>query len=140
MELKEFAEKYTKAVVEAFQKNNFDPLKEVEDANVVYHTPGFPDLVGHEAHKQSILSFPEYYSDIKQEWEYVTGEGNLFALAYKARYISTGKLPGWPPAGGEAGRDALFLYRLKDDKIVEVWQNGSWVGIDEVVMLRAYKK
>ena len=136
MDLKEFAAKYIEAVDEAFQNNNFDLLEKVEDKDVVYHTPS---LVGHEAHKQSIIESRQYISDIKQEWEYLVGDGNVFALGYKARYISTGKVPGWPPAGEEAGRDAIFLYRLDNGKIVEVWQNGSWIGIDIQAALRASK-
>jgi predicted ester cyclase len=136
LDIKEFADKYIKAVSEAFQNYKFDLLAEVEASDVVYHTP---ELVGHEAHKQSIMITPQYCSDIKQEWEYLAGDGNLFALAYKARYISTGKLPGWPPAGKEAGRDAIFLYRLENGKIAEVWQNGSWTGIDVEAMVNALK-
>lgn len=134
MDLKEFADKYMEAMVEAFQNNNFSALAEIEDVDVIYHTPS---LVGHEAHKQSIIESHQYISDIKQEWEYLAGDGNLFALAYKARYISRGKVPGWPSEGEEAGRDAIFLYRLENGKIVEVWQNGIWINVDMETALKA---
>jgi predicted ester cyclase len=130
LSVKDFAEKYIKAEYAAFQKGNFDPLKALEDPNVVYHMSTFGDMVGHEAHKQNIMSWPQWFSDIKQEWHYLVGEGNLFALSYKARYISKGNIPGLPPAGKEAGRDALFLFRLGHGRIVEVWNNGTWKGID----------
>ena len=131
MNIKDFAEKYIKAITAAFQKNGFSLLEEVEDVNVVYHTPA---LVGHEAHKQSIIDSYKYYSEIKQEWKYLTGEEHLFALSYKAHYVSTGVAPFFPPVGKEAGRDAIFLYRLENNKIVEVWQNGSWLNIDTSVL------
>jgi predicted ester cyclase len=140
MNIKDFAEKFIKAEDEAFQKGNFDQLKALEDTNVVYHMSTFGDLVGHEAHKQQIMMSPQGFSEIKQEWKYLTGEGNLFALSYKARYISKGNVPGMPPAGQEASRDALFLFRLKHNKVVEVWNNGSWKGIDMEAVLKALKK
>jgi predicted ester cyclase len=137
---KDFAERFIKAENEAFQKGNFEPLKEIEDPNVVYHMSTFGDMVGHEAHKQQIMMWPQAFSEIKQEWKYLTGEGNLFALSYKARYISKGNVPGMPSAGQEASRDALFLFRLKHGKVVEVWNNGNWKGIDWDTVLKALKK
>ena len=140
MNIKAFAEKFIKAENEAFQKGNFEPLKALEDPSVVYHMSSFGDMVGHEAHKQQIMSSHQLASDIKQEWKYLTGEGNLCALAYKARYISTGKLPGWPPAGKEATNSSLFLVRAKRGKVVEVWSNGHITGIDIGATLSASKK
>jgi predicted ester cyclase len=140
MNIKDFAEKFIKAEDEAFQKGNFEPLKALEDPKVVYHMSSFGDLVGHEAHKQNVMSSHQLASDIKQEWKYLTGEGNLFALSYQARYISKGNIPGMPPAGKEASRDALFLLRVKHGKVVEVWNNGSWKGIDIEAVKNASKK
>ncbi len=130
MLIKEFAEKFIQAENDAFRKGDFTSLSKLEDPHVVYHMSTFGDMAGHEAHKQQIASSHQFFSDIKQEWQYLVGEGNLFALAYKARYISKGDVPGLPPAGKEAGRNALFLFRLDHGKIVEVWNNGSWENID----------
>ena len=96
MSIKDFADKFIKAENEAFQRGKFGALKALEDPNVVYHMSTFGDLVGHEAHKQNIMSWPQWFSDIKQEWHYLVGEGNLFALSYKARYISKGNIPNNP--------------------------------------------
>jgi predicted ester cyclase len=139
MDIKAFAEKFIKAEDEAFQKGG-TALAKLEDPNVVYHMSSFGDLVGHEAHKQNIINSHQLASDIKQEWKYLTGECNLFALSYQARYTSKGNIPGWPPAGKEASRDALFLFRLLHGRIVEVWNNGSWKGIDIEATLNAMKK
>jgi predicted ester cyclase len=87
-------------------------------------------MVGYEAHKQNILSWPEWFSNIKQEWQYLVGEGNLFALSYKAQYTSKGNIPGLPPAGKEATGDSLFLYRLEHGRIVEVWNKSIFKDID----------
>jgi len=67
MNIKKFAEKFIKAEDEAFQKGNFEPLKALEDPNVVYHMSTFGDMVGHEAHKQQIMSSHQLASEIIQE-------------------------------------------------------------------------
>jgi hypothetical protein len=135
MDTKEFAEKFIQAENDAFQKGDFVALSKLEDPNVVYHMSTFGDMVGHEAHKQQIISSHQWFSEIKQEWQYLVGDGNLFALSYKARYISKGNI-GLPPAGKEAGRDSLFLFRLDHGRIVEVWNNGSWKDIDWETLLK----
>jgi len=129
MNTKEFAEKLIKAYDEAF-KGNTKHLKNLEDPNVVYHMGIRGDIVGPDAHEQDILGSLMAFTDFKIEWKYLTGEGNLLALSYKARYVSSGKVPGLPPAGKEVTGDALFLFRLKDGMIFEVWMNGYSTGID----------
>jgi predicted ester cyclase len=97
---------------------------------VVYHMGIRGDIVGPDAHEQDILGSLVAITDIKIEWKYLVGEGNLLALSYKARYISKGNVPGFPPAGKEITGNALFLFHLKDGKIYEVWMNGYSTGID----------
>jgi predicted ester cyclase len=138
MNTKEFAEKFIKAEENAFQKGNFEALKALEDPKMVYHMSALGDLVGHEGHKQNIMDGRKY-ADIKQEWQYLTGEGNLFALSLKELIIFKGNIPGMPP-GKEASTDCLFLLRLKHGKIVEVWSNAIWKGIDIEAFIKAIKK
>ena len=140
MNIKDFAGKLIKAEEEAFQKGNFEPLKAIEDPNVVYHMGSFGDLVGHEGHKQNIMDGRQAFSDIKQEWKYLTGEGNLFALSLKEVIFFKGNIPGMPSAGQEAVNNALFLIRLKHGKIVEAWSIGSWKGVDIEAVANALKK
>jgi predicted ester cyclase len=131
MSIKDFAEKFTKAEDEAWQKGNCDALEKLEDQNVVYHMSApFGEVVGFEAHKQQILGSRIAASDIKQEWKYLIGEGNLFAFSYKSRVISAGKVPGFPPAGKEFANDGLFLFHVKKGKIIEAWYNGIVTGLD----------
>ncbi len=139
MNIKDFAEKFIKAEDEATQKGNFEPLKALEDPNVVYHMSTLGDLVGHERHKQNLMDGRQAFSEIKMEWKYLTGEGNLFALSLKERLISRGNVPGMPPAGKAALTDSLFLFRLKHGKIIEAWNNGSWKGVDMEAFLTFLK-
>ncbi len=136
MSTKDFAEKLIKAYDEALLKGNTKPLKALEDPNVVYHMGFRGDIVGSDAHEQDILGSRMALSDIKVEWKYLTGEGNLLALSYKALYVSSGKVPGFPPAGKEITADSLFLFHLKNDKIKEVWMNGYTTGLDVTAYLK----
>ena len=129
MDTKEFADKLIKAYDEAF-KGNTKHLKNLEDPKVVYHMGIRGDIVGPDAHEQDILGSLMAFTDFKIEWKYLTGEGNLLALSYKARYVSNGTVPGLPPAGKEMTADSLFLFQLKNGKIREVWVNGYTTGID----------
>ena len=109
MNIKKFAEKVIKAEEEAFQKGNFDLLKALEDPNVVYHVyQRHTDLVGHEAHKQDIIDSSKGRVFTKFEFQYLTGEGNLFALSIKIN-----------------GGNFLFIGRVKKGKVIEGWVNGS---------------
>ena len=84
-------------------------------------------MVGHEAHKQDILGTRQAIPDIKQEWKYLTGEGNLFALSYKSGGRTTGEKPGFPILiGKKVATDYLFVFRVKNDILVEAWANGSF--------------
>jgi len=127
MSIKDFAEKFIKAEEKAFQHGNFDALKKLEDPNVIYHVPPLPDMVGHEAHKQDIMGTRQAVSGLKQEWKYLTGEGNLFALSYKSSGRITGEKPGFPmPIGKDISTSYLFVLRVKKGKLVEAWANGSF--------------
>jgi predicted ester cyclase len=130
MNIKDFAEKLIKAYEEAMLKGNTKLLKALENPDVVYHMGIRGDIVGSNAHEQDILGLRMALSDIKIELKYLIGEGNLSAFSYKARYISSGKVPGFPPAGKESTQDTLCLFYLKNGKIKEVWMNGYTIGLD----------
>ena len=131
MSIEDFAQKFIKAENEALQQGNFDALAELEDPNVVYHVPPpITDLLGHEAYKQFLMTARQAFSGQQLEWEYLTGDGNVFALSYKTRGMFTGELPGFPPpTGKEITADNLMVCRLKDGKIIEVWEKGTITGL-----------
>lgn len=131
MDTKEFAQKFIKAEDEAWLNGNLDPLEALEDPNVVYHVPPpITDLLGHEAHKQFLMTARQAFSGQQLEWKYLTGEGNVFALSYKSRGMFTGEVPGFPPpTGKEITADSLMVFRLKDGKIIEVWEKGTITGL-----------
>jgi predicted ester cyclase len=121
----EFAEKFIKAEEEAWYKGNIDALDEVEDVNVVYHLPSFPDVTGRDAHKQFIAAACKALSDIKIDIKYLTGEGNLVGFLYTDSKRSTGEFFGQPPTGKTMSANELWLFRLQNDKVIEGWMWGT---------------
>ena len=123
MNLKEFADKFIKAEIDAWQKGNLNVAETLEDPNVVYHF-GSQDRLGWEAKKQDILRAPQFFSNLRIETKYLTGDGNLFALSSRWRYIAKSEIPGLPGSiGKEVASDSLRLCRLGNGKIVEAWES-----------------
>ena len=118
-DLEEFARKYIDAEGKAWAQGDTSDLEKLEDPNVVIHNAGFGDTTGWDAHEQTILGAREMGSGLQQEWEYLTGEGNHFAMAYK----SHSTMPGETPL--EIANDSIFLFHLDKGRIVEIWINGS---------------
>jgi predicted ester cyclase len=127
---KEFAEKFIKAEDEAWLKGNVNALDEVEDVNVVYHFPSFPDVTGRDAHKQFIAAACKALSDIKIDIKYLIGEGDLVGFLYKDSKRSTGEFFGQPPTGKTMSANELWLFRLKNDKVIEGWMWGTTTILD----------
>jgi hypothetical protein len=131
MDIKEFAGKFVKAEEDAFQRGDFTALSQLEDPNVVYHMGPLGEIVGHEAHKRDIMGSRQASSDIKQEWKYLTGEGNLFAMTYKSSARFTAEKPGFPtPIGKKLATDFLFVIRVNNGKVSEVWAGGNFTISD----------
>lgn len=126
MSIKEIADQFIKAEINAFLKNDFTALVEIEDPNVVIHISPLGDFKGHEAQKQYILGASKAVTDLKLELKYLAGDGNLFLLNYKSSGKIASNMPGFPPAiGKKLSNDYLFAVQINNGKIVEIWANGS---------------
>jgi len=133
MSIKDFAEKYIQVYCEAFRRGNVDELEKLEDSNMVHHSVarGQDSLVGWEAHKQAICNMRQAIPDYRPELRYLTGEGNLFAVSYKARGTLTGQAPGYPPpTGKEVTLDYLYIFRVNEGRIIEAWYKGTSTGLN----------
>ena len=131
MGIKDFAEKWIEAYVEAFRTGNCDALEKLEDVNMVHHSVarGQDGVVGWLAHKQAILNMRHAIPDYSPELKYLTGEGSHFVISYKARGTLTGTAPGYPaPTGKEVTLDYLYVFRVNEGKIIEAWYKGSTTG------------
>jgi hypothetical protein len=80
------------------------------------------ELMGWKAHEDFIVNNRAAVSNLKQNWKYLSGEGNYIVLDYSssARIKATDKSPALA-----ASNNYLFVLRLKDQKVAEVWMNGT---------------
>jgi hypothetical protein len=112
MDIREFAEQYIAAQNEAWKNGNYSLLEKLEDPAVVF--------------QQFFIQARQSISHQTLKWEYLVGEGNLFALAYKSTFTVIQEMPGIPiPVGTQASADAMFVLRLQNGKVIEAWENSS---------------
>jgi len=117
----EFADRFIAAENQAWATGNIGDLKALEDTDVVYHLPGL-DLTGWKAHEDFILNGRNTVSNLKQDWKYLSGEINHIVLAYASSAVIKGDDKN--PAQATSN-NYLFVLKLKNQKVVEVWANGS---------------
>jgi ketosteroid isomerase-like protein len=115
------ADRFIAAEYKAWRTGDIADLKAIESDNIVYHLPGM-DLTGWKAHEDYIKYGRELASDLKQEWKYLSGEGNLFALSYEASAVMRGE--GKNPSVN-AVTSFLGVFRVQDGRIAEAWMNGT---------------
>jgi hypothetical protein len=61
-------------------------------------------------------------SDLKQNWKYLSGDGNLFVLSYESSAMIRADAT-TPPA--PISVSYLCVFRMNNGKIEEVWMNGG---------------
>jgi ketosteroid isomerase-like protein len=121
---RQFADRFVAAESKAWETGDVGDLKSLERDDVVYHLPGL-DLKGWKAHEDFILNGRGTVSDLKQNWKYLSGEGNHIVLAYDSS--ATAKATDKTPAQ-MTSNDYLFVLRLEDQHVAEVWANGSTIN------------
>ncbi len=126
MSVKEVAETFIEAQKEAWNKGNFDKLEKIETPDVSIHFfTLIPDIVGFEAHKQYITTTRQNNS-VRQEWEYIIGDGNVCVLSLKETVKLGVESPALSlPAGSTIVIDALFVLRIDNNKVAEGWVKAS---------------
>jgi predicted ester cyclase len=105
-------EEFLQAEDELWNTGNADPLMEIEDPDIVVHMWGSSDLVGNEAHKQTILGLRGSFPGIEHEWADVTGTGDIGAFRYTERFEFAGK---------EVEYEGAMFLHVKNGKIVEIY-------------------
>jgi len=123
MSVKEFAGKYAQAWRLAALTGKTDDFQKMFNPAFVYHDVLIEArLDGYLQHIRDI----QKAAGIKNfELKYLVGEGNLFALDFKARYKFSSEVPGKPGTKGkEVSTHYLCLFHVKDGKVDEGWSAG----------------
>lgn len=126
MDIKELTEKFIEAEKQAFSQGIFQALEQIESPDIIVHLPPAPDFIGFEAHKQYIENVFQTTRDLQQEWEYVTGDGNIAVVSLKERVTLTVDNPVFKiPAGTTMNVDTFLILRREKERIAEIWIKGS---------------
>ena len=113
---KAFADRFTAAESKAWQTGDLHDLEAAEDPGIVFHLPGDINLTGWKAHADYITTSRPKVSNLHQEWKYITGEGNHIVLSYKSSATMD---------GNNVTNDDLFVLRLNNGRVAEIWANGA---------------
>ena len=116
-----FADRFIAAETHAWSTGDVESLKAIESPDVIYHLPG-TDLKGWQAHEDFIVNGRATVEQSNQSWTYLSGNANLIALAYSSS--ATLKPTDTAPAQ-DTSNDFLFVLRIENDRVAEVWANGS---------------
>lgn len=117
--------------IEAWNTGNLDLLDEVFSADVVYHVPPFPDLIGLEAHKRFIADARTTYPDFNLTLDEIIVQGDESAM----RWVWQGTFAGpsasipIPPTGKHGISLGAHIVVWKNGKVVEAWHVGDWLGL-----------
>ena len=115
----------------AWNTNDHDLLKELFAPDIIYHVPPFPDYVGFEGHKQFFNNIHTAYPGCNVAFDDVVVQGNICGFRWVFTATFNGPLAGVPvpPTGKSAVVLGAHIMHWKDDKVVEAWHIGDWLGL-----------
>jgi len=102
---------------------------ELFDPNVVAHAPQ-GDLHGIDAGpKESVAMLRNAFPDIEITIHDLIAEGDKVVSRWTAQAKHDGEFMGIPPTGTAVTFDGLYVYRVTDGKISEVWVSFDALGL-----------
>ena len=131
MSTEELKAKIVHALDELYNQGNLNVVDEEGAADVVFHTPPFPDRVGREAHKEYVAGLRAAYSDMHATFEEVIGEGNTTVARWTLRGVHTGQSPTLPmaPTGEAVTIRACTVSHWVEGQAVEHWNFIDYFGV-----------
>lgn len=98
-------------------------------ADVIVHVP-FLDLPpGREGLRRLYSSFPGAITGVDLRFEDQIAEGDRLVTRWSSEFTHTGDLFGVPAAGKRVKQSGIMIYRIKDGKIVEQWDEANMLGL-----------
>ena len=105
-------------------------VDELYAADVVQHDPSSPVSVNSaDALKQYVAGFRSAMPDLQFSIDDLLAEGDKVLWRFTSRGTHNGPLMGIPATGRSANVTGMVLFRLANNKIVEVWVNFDTLGM-----------
>ena len=115
--------------MDVFVKNNFDLADELLTSDFVGHMPGMDDIKGIEEAKGVGRAIRAGCSSNKINHYETIAEGDYVFIRYDWSFDHTGEMFGVPATGRHvSGATGMDLFRIRDGKLAEMWQNFDLVG------------
>jgi steroid delta-isomerase-like uncharacterized protein len=104
-------------------------LDTIVGAAYVDHSPAASQAVGAAGVKAKIAGLREGFPDLRFTLEDLIGEDEIVAARYHWRGTHRGAFLGIPPTGKTILVRGMDFYRLRDNRIVEHWDNVDDLGM-----------
>jgi len=115
---------------EVWGKGNVDVVYDIFEADYVRHDlrPGNP-LPGPEGQKRIALDFRAAFPDVQMSVDLVVAEGDMVVMRWTAEGTHTGAWGKIPPTGKRAAFSGVNIFRIRDGKVVELWNHRDDLGL-----------
>jgi steroid delta-isomerase-like uncharacterized protein len=116
-------------IEEGINKGNLAIIDEVFDPDVVSHHQLVGDFRGIEdGPKRAVTTFREAFPDIHFSIEDLITEDDKVVTRWTASGTHDGEFLGIPATGKKIQLGGIYIYRIADGKIVEVWVSLDLLG------------
>ncbi len=103
-------------------------IDQLVSSDFVYHHVSGRDL-STEAYKNSGVTLLNAFPDICMEIDDLFAEGNKVACRFTIKGTHKGKYQGIPPTGNKINISIIYIFRIADGKIAEVWSQFNVLGM-----------
>lgn len=120
---------------EFFNKNDLNNLNACEEhvaSDVQLHDPAVPNAkAGIQTLKQAESTYIKALPNKKTKIETIFGSGDQVAVNWTCSGTNKGSYQGVPATNKEIKTSGTTIYRLKNGKVTEIWQNWDSLGLME---------
>src|SRR5215208_3326722 len=95
-------------------------------------------LPGPEGQKRVARDFRRAFPDLRFEVESIVTEGDVVAARWKASGTHTGRWADVEPTGRSIAYSGANFFRLRDGKVVEIWNHRDDLGLMEQIGAGVY--
>ena len=112
-------------LIEAHIRNQAGPVKEILSPKLVWHMAGSPGPMGRDDYLEGLTMGASAFADMAHTVHDLIGEGDKVVTRTTVRLRHVGEFMGIPASHREIEFESLWMYRVIDQKVVEIW------GFDE---------
>jgi ketosteroid isomerase-like protein len=94
-----------------------------------HYQAGGPQSESHEARHRQLAAARTSFGERSHQPVWQVAEGDMVVTAVEVTLKHTGSFAGIDPTGREVNTHQVFIHRLRDGKITDVWSYGDFLGV-----------